>query len=141
MKCWNAVFLLFLLVVMPGAALACSCLRPLTVQGNFDLSTRVFVGRAIAIEPGHDVRESVPYNLIRFSVSETFKGSPTRTLEVISNTEAPACGYHFEVGKEYVVYAFGPEEQPETGLCSLTGPSESPGSGRKALREIIGKSP
>lgn len=140
----------------PLGALACSCLQPQSVAQEVADSTRVFLGCVTAVEaltrpvergqshsaedgppsgatPGNVVPE-LPYKRVQFDVIESFKGDPVETLHVITGTGAGDCGYIFELGGEYVVYARGSEALLGTSICTLTGPASNPSSGLFELR-------
>lgn len=150
-------FALLLFASMPMDATACSCARS-GVQQELDQSARVFLGRVASVEPRTprmdkgwltatmgwikrmvDASQPVsqtdfPYNRVTFSVSETFKGSLVNYLIVTTAADSAACGYKFEAGKEYVVYAHGTDESLRVSLCSRTGPLSDSSTGLSVLR-------
>ena len=149
---------LFALLSIPMDAAACSCVPPGTVQQERDQSTRVFVGRVTSIErrtpetdkgwltvatewirqlfgaTPHAADRDFPYKRVSFAVTETFKGTPESHVELGTGMGGGDCGYVFEPGKEYVVYARGQEGALDAGICSLTGPSSESRSGLQVLR-------
>ena len=151
--------LVLIAALAPHVALACSCTQPGTVEQEKAQSTRVFLGRVTAIEertPQMDkgwltviaewVRDFIgdrrpptirdfPYNQVTFAVTETFKGTPLKHLQLATGKGSGDCGYFFEVGREYVVYAHGKEDALGAGICTLTGPPTDPESGLAALRD------
>jgi hypothetical protein len=74
---------------------------------------------------------------VRFEVAGYWKGLPLRTLEVRTGFGGGDCGYPFEAGKSYRVYAFtvsrppsssapaAPVEYLSTNICSRTMESMS----------------
>src|SRR5689334_2954946 len=54
-----------------------------------------------------------------FTVSKVYKGRERQSLKVMTGWGGGDCGFDFETGKEYLVYA-GRDEQSnlETGICS-----------------------
>ena len=150
--------LVLAVALVPFQASACSCVQSGTVQQEMAQSTRVFVGRVTAIEertpqmdrgwfalaadwvkelfgnPAPPTERSFPYKRVSFAVIQTFKGAPAPVLQVATGTGGGDCGYFFEVGQEYVVYAHGSENALGAGICSLTGPASDPGSGLEILR-------
>ena len=148
---------LLLLASMPMDAAACSCARS-SVQQELDQSTRVFLGRVASVEhrtPKMDKgwltatmewikrlfgaappasQTDFSYNRVTFSVTETFKGSPVSHLTATTAADGAACGYHFEAGREYVVYAHGTDGSLGISLCSRTGLPSDPNTGLSVLR-------
>jgi len=147
------------LSILPTVAEACSCAPPGTPREELDQSTRVFLGEVTRVERrtpqmDHGLAWSIrhwfdqllgrietpeiqnfPYKRISFNVHETFKGSSSRTISVATGLGGGDCGYFFDVGVKYVVYAYGPDSALGTGICSLTGPASDPSSGLADLRK------
>src|SRR5688572_8382774 len=143
----------------PFPASACSCAPPGNVEQEKAQSTRVFLGRvtsteertpqmdqgwwAVAIDwvkqlfgasPSYNITDFA-YRRIAFSVTQSFKGQPESTLRVTTGMGGGDCGYPFERGKDYVVYAHGKEGALGAGICSLTGLATNPRSGLAILRD------
>jgi hypothetical protein len=141
-------------------AAACSCVPPGQVPQQKAQSTRVFSGRVVKIErlprdgrhwfsrlgdwfkalarPAHapeDV-DVQPHRQVTFQVEETFKGPAARRIQVTTGMGGGDCGYPFDVGQTYVVYAHGSLSAPATGICSLTGMASEPRSGLGELRAL-----
>jgi hypothetical protein len=113
---------LFLLNASP--AKACSCL-PTTPKESLERSSAVFSGRVIDVveEPSQSNPLSSYYGpqiKAKFEVSKVWKGKTEKQLVVITNDSSASCGYFFEKGKEYLVYASSQATQLQTGLCSGT---------------------
>lgn len=76
-----------------------------------------------------------------FRVLEGFGGTRPGTAVVTSAAEGASCGYRFEQGRRYVVYASRHDGALRAGLCSLTGPVSDPRSWLRAHRaEVAGGS-
>ena len=58
------------------------------------------------------------------SVSETFRGAGGNILVVRTEVGTEACGYPFEVGHEYLVFANRNQENVTVTTCSATQPSK-----------------
>ena len=114
MKPIAAAFALFALA-RPGTSLACSCIQNLDVPQAVDKSTRVFRGTVSTIERHDGMLERVV-----FQVSEHFKGAPATVVQVENHAYGPMCGYPFQEGLEYVVYARGNDGELQTSSCSRT---------------------
>ena len=142
----------------PGLASACSCMPPASVHEETARSTRVFVGRVTRTEersaktdggwlasaiqwikgvfgasPPPD-SQYYPHMLVTFEVLETFKGKTTSDVKLSTGMGGGDCGYPFEAGQTYVVYAHGVEGDLGAGICSLTGPASDPRTGLSVLR-------
>lgn len=128
MKPIAAAFALFALA-LPGTTLACTCIQNLDVPRAVDKSTRVFRGTVTAIE-----RHDGMLQRVTFQVSEHFKGAPATIVQVENHASGPMCGYPFQQGIEYVVYAHGEDRQLQTSSCSRTTVAVEPSSELDALR-------
>lgn len=126
--------LLSALMLLPSSAIACSCLSSATVQEEKEQSSRVFLGHVAAIEVLRSPDRDRPYKIVTFAVSETFKGSPVHKLQVSTGMGNGDCGYFFDSGREYVVYASGEDDHLVTSYCSLTGLASDSRSGLAILR-------
>ncbi len=94
-------------------AFACSCAMA-TPSEQFENATAVFVGTVKDISAdGYD-------NIVDFDVSESQKGSNTKTASVTTSQQGASCGFVFEEGKEYIVYAYDDNGGLGTGMCSGT---------------------
>jgi hypothetical protein len=126
---WTIVFFL-----LPTCADACSCLSA-PICSAYWASPVIFRGKVIErtlltlapqsvknldgsaatiIDPGK-------YR-IRFAVAEMFRGKSEQEIIVYTNQQTSACGFPFEDGKEYVVFAYAGAESAElsTSECSHT---------------------
>jgi hypothetical protein len=114
-----------LLVLNSYPASACSCL-PTTPQQSFKNSGTVFAGRVIDVVDESESRPEVSRPLLGFKVifevSNVWKGKVEKQQVVLTSGSSASCGYSFEKGKDYLVYASTQGSQLETGLCSGTKP-------------------
>ncbi len=110
-----AAFFLF----NPTCAYACSCLPPGTPQEELGRSDAVFAGKVVALSGRVDAgaAESVD---VTFEVSRVWKGAESRTVLLKTPGSSASCGFNFEQGQEYVVYASQQEGNLTAGLCSRT---------------------
>jgi len=141
----RALLVASLLTLAPTAvALACSCMRS-TPGEALDRSTSVFEGRVLEVTPFEERRdvtleggclddacreslsettESVQVSgfSVRFSVTRRWKGVSSEEVVVRTARDSAACGFAFEVGQDYVVYASAEDEAGtlSTGLCDRT---------------------
>ena len=106
-----------LVILQAASAYACSCL-PRTPQQSFASAQAVFAGRVIDVgqqNPASEVR-------VRFEVSRIWKGQKRPQIVVMTSSSSASCGYSFQVGENYLIYASLQESQLQTGLCSGTKP-------------------
>ena len=121
---------------------ACKCVAPPAAATNArelaEWTTRdadaIFEGRAEKAElkwPGLDAPvggivsangdKDPPTILVTFSVSRTYRGLARATVQVETGLGAGDCGFPFEIGKQYLVFANKRESgRLETGICSGT---------------------
>src|SRR5262245_10077945 len=112
---------------LPSSGSACSCAGPLTVCEAYDAATAVFTGvvslisdTSIKLEAGS---QSLTYagKLVRFSVEHVYKGQESAELSVETGSGGGDCGYHFEAGIRYLVYAYAATQgRLGTGICTRT---------------------
>ena len=96
-------------------AYACSCLRPGPPLAELDRATAVFAGEV------SDIKRTTTGVDVSFSVSDVWKGDLNSTLVVTTGPHSAACGYPFEIGQDYLVYAYGRDDAGlEANLCSRT---------------------
>ncbi len=94
-------------------AFACSCAMA-TPSEQFENAKAVFVGTVKDISAdGYD-------NIVDFDVSESRKGLNTKSVSVTTSQQGASCGFSFEKGREYTVYAYDDNGDLGTGICSGT---------------------
>ena len=106
-----------------GTSYACTCAPNETPQKALSESTAVFSGRVIEL---YYIDQH--YYQVLFDVQESWKGIDEEPLTINTSTSGNTCGYDFELGNDYLVYAHGQTQpiggKPElgTGICSRTTP-------------------
>ena len=102
-----------------------------TPQESFERSSAVFSGRVIDVVDQSRVNEQTPRGedsnflsgvKVRFEVSKIWKGKLEQQIVVTTSGSSASCGYSFQKGAEYLVYASAQEAKLQTGLCSGTKP-------------------
>ena len=120
----RAGFLSFvLLMVRAGLPSACECPEPPPAASAkaYVISTVIFMGtveeRRIVEPPSHG-----GYLEFRFRVLEDWKGAPSDTILIGTSPGGGMCGYPFEVGRTYVVYAWHADgyRYEFTSICDRT---------------------
>jgi hypothetical protein len=101
----------------PIISYACSCIQAPPVEEEFKRVTAVFSGKVIEISD-----ESVGMDPIKvtFQVSRIWKGISEVKVSIYTGRDSAGCGYPFEEGDSYLIYAVESEGKLTTGLCSLT---------------------
>lgn len=126
------------LVGFQATADACSCLfRPL--EAHIADAEGIFKGEVLDISSEGVVSEG---GLVRgggnlqvtFAVSEVWNGPFEERVTVSTPAMGAACGYGFEVGRRYVVFAYVGDGGWATGLCTATTPVEQAAE----LLELLG---
>jgi len=110
-------------LIIPKQTLACTCAAPVSAAAGLKRSVAVFRGRVIAIDlplaerlgasAGGTVR-------VRFQVVKRWKGASTKSAELVTRLSGEACGFPFEMNKEYLVYAVAEPRDIQTGICTGT---------------------
>lgn len=115
-----AVLLSFMLLSILGAigaekAYACSCLPPESYEKELEKSSHVFDAVVVSEE------EDTDGNLdITLTVNAVWKGELQRETHVTTPGSSASCGYYFEVGERYAVFANEHEGKLRVFLCSAT---------------------
>ncbi len=130
----SAALLASLLAFRTESASACSCVPPGTPLEELGRSTAVFAGKAIRIDAGLLYSSADPV-MVTFQVAQVWKGPEHARLTLHTERSGASCGYEFQGGQEYLVYASGPEADLYTGLCTRTQPLASAGDDLQALGE------
>jgi hypothetical protein len=117
-----AAVALSLLAVAPAAE-ACSCAPPGDPRAELEHADAVFSGRVVEVEPGEQER-GFRRLAVRFALDAVWKGLPEGDEATVRTAEhGAACGYSFEPGEEYLVYAYAIESgELTTGLCTRNAP-------------------
>jgi hypothetical protein len=72
---------------------------------------------------GRQLRRHRPPNLAAIRVIESFAGSRGPLVRVSTHSPALDCGYWFEPGETYLVFAWRePQGHLATGICTPTAP-------------------
>lgn len=118
-----------LLLCLPNVAAACSCALPPLSKTEKQLiklerkkSQAVFSGEVTEIIiPKLPSGEESWTAEVRFKVLQTWKGTKSATVTVFTANVCCICGYKFEVGEQYLVYARGSKKDSlSTDTCTRT---------------------
>lgn len=110
-------------------ALACSCAPPPPPAEARDAADSVFSGTVLSVTPGKNGLD------VEIQVDRSWKKVRCGTVVVQTPSDSAMCGYGFEVGKSYLVYADMQKGKLSTNLCSRTRTIEEAGEDVAALGE------
>ncbi|MFC1543127.1 FlgD immunoglobulin-like domain containing protein [Candidatus Neomarinimicrobiota bacterium] len=79
---------------------ACSCWGPFSPAAEFERVDAVFSGVVEAVRIEGFIYE------VTIRVIDSWKGITEKRVTVYTTPPSPACGYHFEQGSSYLVYAY-----------------------------------
>lgn len=112
-----------------GSAYACICQLPdsgkseeLLISEEFNESISVFEGKVKSIFDFYTDDRSKSERRVTFTVSTAWKGVNSKEVVILTGFGGGDCGYKFEVGKDYLVYAGGSPKQLGTSICHRTSP-------------------
>jgi hypothetical protein len=109
------------------AALACSCAPLPGPPQARDHAAAVFTGTVLGITREDNRR------LVRLRVEEAWKGARCEEVTVSTGLGDSDCGYAFQEGQTYLVYAEERRGRLSTNLCTRTRPAAEAGEDLAAL--------
>lgn len=105
---------------------ACSCVGPIPACQATWQAHAVFVARVLAVVDEPRPEKPDPsvfryYRRVSLDVTEVFRGEVTKSSALYTGQGGGDCGYAFEVGESYLIYAHRPPTgELTTGICSRT---------------------
>ena len=119
------LIVLGLVALLPDCASACSCVvLPSTpqerVREELSESDAAFSGEVVQIDRPSLALSGADRAKVTFRVYESWKGPERRTLEVSTPVFEASCGYSFEEGQEYLVFAYGGQGHLKVDACGET---------------------
>lgn len=130
---WTLVCVVVLATVLaalaPAALHACSCMPPGSATDELAKADSVFVGKAVSVVTEErevaEIRSFFSELRVTFELQQVWKGlSEGDTVTVTTAADSAACGYGFEEGKTYLVYAYEARRNPEAEEGSETEGAE-----------------
>lgn len=110
------LFISFTLSAFPTTSYACKCVESKSPTEEAAESTAVFSGKVIdQLDKNNDRTQ-----FVLFEVKESWKGINQTQVIVQTDGNSSSCGYEFEGGKEYIVYANETDGTLTVTLCSRT---------------------
>ncbi len=155
MRRWGMLFLALWLCFAPSSLFACTCSPPSPfesftvrqlVQRAFDKAELVCEGRVESVQdppnpfaPDGTILLPVPARplrrVVRFRDTTVYKGQKQGTIVIRTGLGCGDCGYGFEVGSAYLVYAYTNEDgNLETNICTRTSLADDAGVDLRFLR-------
>lgn len=110
---WIAGLALVAGLTLSDAVFACSCVMPPGPEAARDASDAVFSGKVTGIARSGRMLE------VTIQVDRAWKGAPCGELTLETAADGATCGFGFEEGKSYLVYA-AEEGGLTTNLCTRT---------------------
>jgi hypothetical protein len=104
-------------------AWACSCFPHRSPQEELAESAVVFSGQVIQINNSAQTRGFFGSEIlltVTFNVYEIWKGPQENPIVIKTTPNSASCGFNFEVGQEYLIYAFGSKSNLQTNICTRT---------------------
>ncbi|MFF5205284.1 hypothetical protein [Streptosporangium sp. NPDC000396] len=99
------LFLAATLAIAPGTACACSCAR-LEPKAQVGQSAAVFTGTVVAVRQVEGTLSGPrPPMVYTFRVDQVYKGKASVEFDVATNADGASCGYDFDTGSRYLVFA------------------------------------
>jgi hypothetical protein len=118
--------LTFLLFLFAEEGNACSCAgTPMPCEAYWKASA-VFLGTVTYTTINTAKRGEYDFHsrVFRFTVDKAFRGVEAKEVEVLTGSGGGDCGYGFQLGGQYVVYAYRDNtNRLYTGICSRTRPA------------------
>lgn len=109
-------FAVVLLVAATAASVAeaCKCRQPPPPKESLEQSDAVFLGKVTSIA------EEENGIVATIEVTQSWKGVKEAKVTVSTAAHSASCGFGFEKGKQYVVYAHASEGKLSTNICTRT---------------------
>ncbi|WP_102029070.1 hypothetical protein [Salirhabdus sp. Marseille-P4669] len=107
---------------------ACSCVPPGAPVEEMKESSAVFLGKVTEIANKDRGSLTFPPDIeqvaVQFEVEKSWKGLNQKEVVVYTASNSASCGFEFEVGREYLVYASEGEGNLQTSYCTRTAQLE-----------------
>ncbi|RAV12987.1 hypothetical protein [Paenibacillus contaminans] len=108
-------------MIHPQKGFACSCAGPNSVQEELQKKAAVFSGKAVSVKTsGGLLRSSADPVEVKIEVDKVWKGELGKTQLVYTARDGASCGFGFEKGKQYLVYAYSDNDRLVTNMCDRT---------------------
>ena len=110
---------------MPAAVFACSCVADIPQEDSFNQAKAVFSGTVLSIRDKEGfLGVDFSHREATIQVSETWKGTAVGVVTVATGRDDGDCGFVFQTGEKYLVYAYDASRDYQTelgtGICQRT---------------------
>ncbi|HEX8694281.1 MAG TPA: hypothetical protein VF746_17805 [Longimicrobium sp.] len=117
----------------------CDCMPPVSPRASLERMDAVFRGVVVDVSLRPDERDGprwLPPTRVVVRVTGRWKGADADTVVVRTGMGGGDCGFHFEPGGEYLIYAYAAEgAELTTGICTRTRQIEHAAEDLRELRE------
>lgn len=109
-------------ITFPKETYACSCAFQASPLESMDRSVAVFKGLAVSVKPAslNLFRSTASPVKVSFQVDEVWKGHVTSQIAVETAESSASCGFEFQEGERYVVFAQSSASSLEVNACGGT---------------------
>src|SRR5262249_55033529 len=77
---------------------------------------------------------------VQFEITKQWKGTPSKSIVVITHLTGEACGFQLKISKEYLVYVVTEPKDIQTGICTGTKNIAEPEHEMKQLEKLLERS-
>lgn len=120
-------------VFQTPVAFACKCGQPGPPLPSLNEARAVFAGQVTNIDMPRVMISSADPVKVTFNVSQAWKGVEKQIITVSTVRDSVSCGYEFQAGEQYLVYARGDDNDLQVSLCSRTSLLAQAGDDLSAL--------
>ena len=101
---------------------SCTCTPPVSATEELEKSDAVFTGKVLEVITDTINAENTIFTFykIKFEISAVWKGVNSEQVVISTSMQASVCGFLFEQGIEYIVYAFNDGTSLSTNICTRT---------------------
>jgi hypothetical protein len=124
---FSIIFSIFLIAFTASDVFACDCILldeiPVEKQlkNAYASSTSIFVGEVVEVITKPDVY----FVSVKFKVEKNWNKNFQKEITVSTGKGGGDCGYKFQIGKKYLVYAYGENNKLSTDICTRTALANS----------------
>src|ERR1700752_2447830 len=116
-----------LVVLLAGPIVnACTCGGGGAPCESYGTASAVFagtvIGERVSKQPKQGDRTEIDWipRAVKFSVEQAYSGVTGTEVEVYTGRGGGDCGYGFQIGQRYLVYAYRHEDRLTTSICTRT---------------------
>ena len=117
----NVLSIIVVLLFLDSTPFGCTCLPSENAREELGRVAAVWSGKVIEVKRHEQERNVFMSVEAVIEVDRVWKGVEKRTVSVFTSSESSACGYGFQKGEAYLVYASkNTEGRLITSICSRT---------------------